>query len=188
MFQTGLVELTEVMELLEYKLNPDKQDIRAEADMLIVRGLDYYTGTVFETFAVDHHEIGSLCSGGRYENLASNYTEQKFPGVGGSIGLTRLFWILQNHQLVQPQDIKPIDICIIPFNKSDIPLAEELARGLRNDQKKIDIVATGKKLGDKLKYASKIAKFATVIGENEAKTRTYELKNLETGEKITKDF
>ncbi len=186
-FRTGLVELAEVMQLLEMKLK-NSSAVEVKADMLIVRGLDYYTGTVFETFATDHRKIGSLCSGGRYENLASNYTDQKFPGVGGSIGLTRLFWILQNYQLVKPQAAKPIDICIIPLDVENLAATEELAGSLRADGKKVDIVVTDKKLGDKLKYAGKIAKFAAVIGEDEVKTRQYELKNLETGEKISQKF
>lgn len=188
-FLAGVDELAEVMEILELKLGQTINDadggfkVDVTADMLIVRGLDYYTGTVFETFAANHREIGSLCSGGRYENLASNYTDQKFPGVGGSIGLTRLFWILQNYQLVNLNTAKPIDICIIPFCSNDLAVAERLAQNLRKSGQKIDIIMTNKKLGDKLKHASKIAKFATVIGENEAKTGEYELKNLETGEK-----
>lgn len=186
-FKAGLVELAEVMQLLEMKLK-NSSAVEVKADMLIVRGLDYYTGTVFETFATDHREIGSLCSGGRYENLASNYTDQKFPGVGGSIGLTRLFWILQNYQLVKPQAAKPIDICIIPLDVENLAAAEELAGSLRTDGKKVDIVMTDKKLGDKLKYAGKIAKFAAVIGEDEVKTHQYELKNLETGEKVSQKF
>ncbi len=187
-FLAGVDELAEVMEILELKLGQTINDadggfkVDVTADMLIVRGLDYYTGTVFETFAANHREIGSLC-GGRYENLASNYTDQKFPGVGGSIGLTRLFWILQNYQLVNLNTAKPIDICIIPFCSNDLAVAERLAQNLRKSGQKIDIIMTNKKLGDKLKHASKIAKFATVIGENEAKTGEYELKNLETGEK-----
>lgn len=188
-FLAGVDELAEVMEILELKLGQTINDadggfkVDVTADMLIVRGLDYYTGTVFETFAANHREIGSLCSGGRYENLASNYTDKKFPGVGGSIGLTRLFWILQNYQLVNLNTAKPIDICIIPFCSNDLAVAERLAQNLRKSGQKIDIIMTNKKLGDKLKHASKIAKFATVIGENEAKTGEYELKNLETGEK-----
>jgi len=186
-FEAGLAELTEVLQLLETKLQ-NNNSVKVKADMLIVRGLDYYTGTVFETFAVDHREIGSLCSGGRYENLASNYTDQHFPGVGGSIGLTRLFWILQNYQLVKPEAAKPIDICIIPLDASCLAAAETLANNLRADGKKVDVVMTEKKLGDKLKYAAKIANFATVIGEDEIKTQKYELKNLETGEKTIKNF
>lgn len=186
-FKTGVIELTEVMKLLELKIGQN-DSIQVEADMLIVRGLDYYTGTVFETFANDHREIGSLCSGGRYENLASNYTDQKFPGVGGSIGLTRLFWILQNYQLINLAEAKPIDVCVIPFSNNELALSEELANNLRKTEQKVDVIVSDKKLGDRLKYASKIANFATVIGENEAKSRKYELKNLETGEKETRSF
>ena len=186
-FKTGVIELTEVMKLLELKIGQN-DSIQVEADMLIVRGLDYYTGTVFETFANDHREIGSLCSGGRYENLASNYTDQKFPGVGGSIGLTRLFWILQNYQLINLAETKPIDVCVIPFSNNELALSEELANDLRKTKQKVDVIVSDKKLGDRLKYASKIANFATVIGENEAKSRKYELKNLETGEKETRSF
>ncbi len=186
-FKTGVIELTEVMKLLELKIGQN-DSIQVEADMLIVRGLDYYTGTVFETFANGHREIGSLCSGGRYENLASNYTDQKFPGVGGSIGLTRLFWILQNYQLINLAEAKPIDVCVIPFSNNELALSEELANDLRKTEQKVDVIVSNKKLGDRLKYASKIANFATVIGENEAKSRKYELKNLETGEKETRSF
>lgn len=186
-FKTGVIELTEVMKLLELKIGQN-DSIQVEADMLIVRGLDYYTGTVFETFANGHREIGSLCSGGRYENLASNYTDQKFPGVGGSIGLTRLFWILQNYQLINLAEAKPIDVCVIPFSNNELDLSEELANDLRKTEQKVDVIVSNKKLGDRLKYASKIANFATVIGENEAKSRKYELKNLETGEKETRSF
>ncbi len=186
-FKTGVIELTEVMKLLELKIGQN-DSIQVEADMLIVRGLDYYTGTVFETFANGHREIGSLCSGGRYENLASNYTDQKFPGVGGSIGLTRLFWILQNYQLINLAEAKPIDVCVIPFSNNELALSEELANDLRKTEQKVDVIVSDKKLGDRLKYASKIANFATVIGENEAKSRKYELKNLETGEKETRSF
>lgn len=186
-FKTGVIELTEVMKLLELKIGQN-DSIQVEADMLIVRGLDYYTGTVFETFTNDHREIGSLCSGGRYENLASNYTDQKFPGVGGSIGLTRLFWILQNYQLINLAEAKPIDVCVIPFSNNELALSEELANNLRKTEQKVDVIVSDKKLGDRLKYASKIANFATVIGENEAKSRKYELKNLETGEKETRSF
>lgn len=186
-FKTGVIELTEIMKLLELKIGQN-DSIQVEADMLIVRGLDYYTGTVFETFANDHREIGSLCSGGRYENLASNYTDQKFPGVGGSIGLTRLFWILQNYQLINLAEAKPIDVCVIPFSNNELALSEELANDLRKTEQKVDVIVSDKKLGDRLKYASKIANFATVIGENEAQSRKYELKNLETGEKETRSF
>lgn len=179
-FNDGLAELGTVMTTLEI-LCPDAN---ATADMLIVRGLDYYTGTVFETIVPEHREIGSICSGGRYENLASNYTDQALPGVGGSIGLTRLFYILQNYGFVWESEQNPVDICLIPISRDEYTATAKLAERLRSDGKSVDLVLTSKKLGDKMKYASKVAKFVGVIGENEVKANVYRLRNLETGEEI----
>ena len=183
-FNEGVAELDEVLEILERKLARLEQKLPTSvmADMMIVRGLDYYTGTVFETIVPEHREIGSICGGGRYENLASNYTEQKLPGVGGSIGLTRLFYILQNYGLVQASEVKPVEICIVPFSMSELATAEELAEKLRKQGKKVDIVMTDKRLGDKMKYAAKVAEFALVIGEDEVRSGEFKLKNLTTGE------
>lgn len=176
-FQAGVAELEEVLEVLQ-QLSPDANVI---ADMLIVRGLDYYTGTVFETFVPEYREIGSICSGGRYENLASYYTEQKLPGVGGSIGLTRLFWILNNYGLVQAGEQAPVDFCLIPLSSNEIPTAVSVADKLRSDGKSVDIVLTDKKLGDKLKYASKVSQFAVVIGEDEAQSGRLKVRDLASG-------
>lgn len=178
MFNEGIAELERVLKVVQ-ELAPE---LKVEADMLIVRGLDYYTGTVFETIAPDYREIGSICSGGRYENLAEYYTDQKLPGVGGSIGLTRLFWILQNYGLVKASDSKPVEVCVIPITANELAAAAKLADSLRRDGKTVDVVLTDKKLGDKLKYAAKVAKYAAVIGEEEARSGKYSLKNLETGE------
>lgn len=179
-FKSGIDELERVLKTVK-TLAPE---IKVEADMLIVRGLDYYTGTVFETIAPDYREIGSICSGGRYENLAGYYTDQKLPGVGGSIGLTRLFWILQNYGLVKASVSKPVEVCVIPITLNELEAAAKLAEKLRRNGKTIDIVLTEKKLGDKLKYAGKIAKYAIVLGEEEAKSGKYIMKDLETGEEI----
>lgn len=176
-FQTGLAELTEVLTLL-VKLCPGGQ---VTGDMLIVRGLDYYTGTVFETFLPEYRQIGSICSGGRYDNLASNYTDQKLPGVGGSIGLTRLFYILKSKQLL-PQDITKTSVAIVPISSQELDYCLEVAENLRQNQIIADVVLTDKKLGDKLKYAAKTATHAIVIGENELKTKKLLIKNLDTGE------
>lgn len=178
MFNEGVDELERVLKAVQ-ELAPG---LEAEADMLIVRGLDYYTGTVFETIAPDYREIGSICSGGRYENLAGYYTDQKLPGVGGSIGLTRLFWILQNYGLVKASDNKPVGVCVIPITTNEISAAAKLADDLRRDGKTVDVVLTDKKLGDKLKYAAKVARYAAVIGEEEVRSGKYSLKNLATGE------
>lgn len=183
-FNEGVAELDEVLTILERKLgNMDtKLPTSVVADTMIVRGLDYYTGTVFETIVPEHREIGSICGGGRYENLASNYTDQKLPGVGGSIGLTRLFYILQNYGLVEASTVKPVDVCLVPFSTAEFAAAEELATKLRAEGRRADIIMTDKRLGDKLKYAAKVADFAVVIGEEEVKSGKFMLKNLTTGE------
>lgn len=180
-FVAGIEELERILKAVE-TLAPE---IKVEADMLIVRGLDYYTGTVFETIAPDYREIGSICSGGRYENLAGYYTDQKLPGVGGSIGLTRLFWILQNYGLIKANESKPVDVCVIPITLNELGVAAKLADKLRAGEKTVDVVLTEKKLGDKLKYAAKVARYAVIVGEEEARTGKYQMKNLETGEIAT---
>jgi len=178
-FNEGLEELGTVLSLLEIS---QSERIDIVADMLIVRGLDYYTGTVFETIAPEYREIGSVCSGGRYENLAQNYTEQALPGVGGSIGLTRLFYVLREKGLIELEDNKPVDVCVIPVTENEIVAAERLAEDLRQRNYRVDVVLTDKKLGDKMKYASRVAEYGVVIGEEEAKTRAYKMKNFTNGE------
>lgn len=176
-YNQGVDELEEVLGLLQ-----DRERVSVVADMLIVRGLDYYTGTVFETIAPEHREIGSVCSGGRYENLAQNYTDQPLPGVGGSIGLTRLFYVLREYGLVKESQVKPVDICLVPISAAEFTVAEDLARKLRQSSYIVDTILTDKKLGDKMKYASRVATSAVVIGEDEARTQKFMIKNLETGE------
>ena len=169
---------------LEFSKNQGLKGI-AIGDMLIIRGLDYYTGSVFETFLPEYREIGSICSGGRYENLASNYTENKFPGVGISIGLTRLFYVLNNYNLLDNADEMPLDLVLIPFSRDQLVYTFNLAEKLRGAGKKVDVnLNFDKKLGDNIKYASKVSKFMAVIGDNEVETGNIEVKNLETGEKL----
>lgn len=179
-FSSGVKELDEVLRLVETML---PQSTEVVADMKIVRGLDYYTGTVFETMLNDYPEIGSICSGGRYDNLAGNYTDQKMPGVGGSIGLTRLFFILKEYGAVKEVATPPIDFCLIPMTMDNATVAftNNLARTWRETGKSVDIVLSDKKLGDKMKYASKTAKFAAVIGDNEVTTGKIKLKDLASG-------
>ena len=179
-FVDGVHELDKVLSILE------KQDLEGSviADMKIVRGLDYYTGTVFETILPDHKEIGSICSGGRYENLAELYTDQKFPGVGGSIGLTRLFYVLNEYGLINKADIERKRYAVVPFENSDseIEMAYKVAEKLREQEKDVDIVFADKKLGDKIKFAGKTADYLVVIGDNEVETGTFMVKDLATGE------
>ena len=180
-FLAGVNELEKVLGLLE----KEGLEETAIADMKIIRGLDYYTGTVFETMLPDYKEIGSICSGGRYENLAGLYTDQKFPGVGGSIGLTRLFFILNEYKLIENEKENPVDLAIIPFSEDQFEFAFSLAKKFRDEGKKVDLVLSNKKLGDKMKYASKVARFGIVIGEDEVKTGKFRIKNFETGEQVS---
>ena len=177
-FEQGIEELDFVLSLLGQRGLGES----VIADMLIIRGLDYYTGTVFETVLPDYKQIGSICSGGRYENLASNYTDQSFPGVGISIGLSRLFYVLQTYNLLDDYEFTPVDYVLIPLSESEYLITSQIAKKLRQQGKSVDIIYSDKKLGDKMKYAAKIARFAGVIGENEGKTGTVEFKDLITGD------
>ena len=183
--QEGLEELRIVTSLL----NKQCEDANIDVDFMIIRGLDYYTGTVYETFLEDYREIGSISSGGRYENLASNFTEQKFPGVGGSIGLTRLFFVLKECGLIKTEsDTLPIDYCILPFGENEYDFALEVAKTLQNEGKIVDIDYNTAKLGNRLNRAAKIASNAIIIGDSETASREVEIKNLTTGEKTKRQF
>ena len=173
----GLAELKEVTNILEVKGTRNYI-----IDFMIIRGLDYYTGTVFETMLEDYREIGSIASGGRYENLASNFTEQKFPGVGGSIGLTRLFFILREYKLLNMAVSNPVNYVILPITANEYETAFELAEKMRADGKAVDVDLSDRKLGDKFNRAGKIADYAVVIGNDEVLSRKFIAKNLQTGE------
>lgn len=183
-FEAGVAEIDFVLKTLEQHGLTGV----AIADMLIIRGLDYYTGTVFETILPEYKGIGSICSGGRYENLASNYTDQSFPGVGISIGLTRLFYILESNQMLGEFQSTSVDYVLIPLSDAEYSFTSQVAETLRKEGKSVDILYSDKKLGDKMKYAGKNAKYVGVIGENEAETRSVEFKQLITGEKETVQF
>ena len=176
----GLDELKEVFNILNAKEGMSDTEI----DFMIIRGLDYYTGTVYETFLKDYREIGSISSGGRYENLANNFTDQKFPGVGGSIGLTRLFFVLKETGLLNISASKPVDYIILPITSNEYAASMKLADKLRTEGKNVDIDFSERKLGDKFNRAGKSANFAIVVGETEANSQKFVAKNLETGETI----
>ena len=175
----GLAELKEVTDILSTAKTEN-----FIIDFMIIRGLDYYTGTVFETMLEDYSEIGSIASGGRYDNLCGNFTDQHFPGVGGSIGLTRLFFVLRENNLIDMTVSSPIDFAILPISPYDYENAFALANRLRADNKAVDVDLTIRKLGDKLARAAKIAKYAVVVGGDEAASQKFVAKNLQTGEII----
>lgn len=177
-FTEGVSELDQVLYLLETMGLKDQ----IIADMKIVRGLDYYTGTVFEFILPEHKSIGSVCGGGRYENLTGYFTDQKFPGVGGSIGLTRLFYVLNEEQLLPEQSATPIDYAIIPISENELDFSFQIADKLRGRGSFVTVVLTDKKLGDKLTYAAKLAKNGIVIGESETSSNQLQVKDFTTGE------
>ena len=153
-------------------------------DLTIARGLDYYTGTVYETFLNDYRELGSVCSGGRYENLAENYTKQKLPGVGISIGLTRLFYKLNELNLIKAEKYSMADVLIIPMVE-DLSKPIEIASKLRENGINTEIYLNNKKVKAKLKYADKLKiPFVIVIGEDEINSNIVKIKIMETGEEI----
>jgi histidyl-tRNA synthetase len=174
----GLAELRTVYELLAGRGMSNNIVI----DLMIVRGLDYYTGTVFETILPEYKAIGSIASGGRYDNLASNFTDQKLPGVGMSIGLTRLFYILNEYGLLKDTVANPVDYCLVPISENEYIYAMQLADKISATGKSADVVMTDKKLGDKMTYAAKVANYAVVIGDEEVRTGELKAKNLTTGE------
>ncbi len=155
-------------------------------DLTIARGLDYYTGTVYETVMLDHPEIGSVCSGGRYDNLAEYYTDRKLPGVGISIGLTRLFFVLGDRSLLNPEYPASVsDVLIIPMT-DDMAPAVKLATEFRENGVRAQIYTEKKKFKAKIGYADKLnIPYAVFLGEDEIANGNATVKNMKTGEQNT---
>ena len=154
-------------------------------DLTIARGLDYYTGTVYETTLLDHPEIGSVCSGGRYDNLAGYYIEKQLPGVGISIGLTRLFYVLDEQGLLNPAlPSAPADALVLPMTENPAP-AIALAQALRAEGIKVQLYGEQKKFKQKMAYANKLGvPFAVLLGEDEINENVCSVKNMQSGEQV----
>ena len=154
-------------------------------DLTIARGLDYYTGTVYETTLLDHPEIGSVCSGGRYDNLAGYYIDKQLPGVGISIGLTRLFYVLDEQSLLNPAlPSAPADALVLPMTADPAP-AIALAQALRAEGLKVQLYGEQKKFKQKMAYANKLGvPFAVLLGEDEINENVCSVKNMITGEQV----
>ncbi len=177
-FQTGLAELTQVVKYVRIFGIPESN---FKVDLTIARGLDYYTGTVYETFLNEYRELGSVCSGGRYENLAEHYTDKKLPGVGISIGLTRLFYKLNEMNLINADKKSVSDVLIIPMLE-DLSIPIEIANNLRINGINTEIFLNDKKLKAKMKYADKLEiPYVIVVGEDEVKSDVVKIKNMKTG-------
>ena len=179
-FDAGLSELAAVTRHLADFGVPEEN---FAVDLTIARGLDYYTGTVYETTLNDHPEIGSVCSGGRYDSLAGYYTDKVLPGVGISIGLTRLFYVLQEQGLLN-EDLpsSPCDALVLPMTE-DKGAAIAAAQTLRESGLRVQFYAEDKKFRQKMAYADKIgAPFAVILGEDELAAGKLTCKNMITGE------
>ena len=178
-FINGLNELETVVNTMKLMgINEDNFEI----DLTIARGLDYYTGTVYETILKDYPNIGSVCSGGRYDDLAGFYTDKKLPGVGISIGLTRLFDQLLDNNIINIEEASITDILIVPFCE-DYEYIFKIYNTLKNNNIKVAICYMDKGFKQKMKYANKInVKYTILIGEDEIKENVVTLKNMVTGE------
>lgn len=177
-FKEGLNELTDVVKNMRLFGIPENN---FDVDLTIARGLDYYTGTVYETFLNEYRELGSICSGGRYENLAQYYTDKKLPGVGVSIGLTRFFYKLNELKIIEAKQKSISDVLIIPMLENmEVPM--NLATNLRLEGIKTEIYLEDKKIKAKMKYANKLGiPFVIVIGEDEINSNKVKVKNMGTG-------
>ncbi|MBQ1411162.1 MAG: histidine--tRNA ligase [Oscillospiraceae bacterium] len=180
LFDQGLEELITVVKYLSAFGVPESH---FAVDLTIARGLDYYTGTVYETLMLDHPEIGSICSGGRYDNLAAFYTDRQLPGVGISIGVTRLFYVLQEQGLLNEElNTAPSEVLIIPMTE-DLTAAGQAATFFRGCEIRTQLYTEQRKFKAKLAYADKLGiPFVAFLGEDEAAQNKISLKNMQTGE------
>ncbi len=179
LFAEGIEELSQVVRYVRLFSVPDSN---FNVDLTIARGLDYYTGTVYETFLNDYRELGSICSGGRYDNLAEFYTDRKLPGVGVSIGLTRLFSKLSELNIMKEENKSISKVLIVSMTESNDKILEIGAK-LREEGINADIYLEDKKIKAKFKYADKLEiPYVAIIGEEEEKNGTVSLKNMITGE------
>ena len=184
-FSNGLTELEEVINCIRLLGLPENNFM---IDLTIARGLDYYTGTVYETFLNDYPELGSVCSGGRYENLAEYYTNKKLPGVGISIGLTRLFYKLNELNIINAKKKSIADVLVVSAS-DDISACLPVASAFRNANINTEVYMEDKKIKAKFKYADKLSiPFVAILGESEIETNTVSLKNMFTGEQVKVDL
>jgi len=182
-FDQGLDELTTVVKYLAAFGVPEDH---FAVDLTIARGLDYYTGTVYETTMLDHPEIGSICSGGRYDNLAEYYTDKQLPGVGISIGLTRLFYVLSEQGMLNgDMNTAPTDVLILPMT-DDLSPAISFASRLRQAGIRTQLYTEQKKFKQKMSYADKLGvPYVVFLGEDEVRQGAVSVKDMISGEQNT---
>jgi histidyl-tRNA synthetase len=179
-FQKGISELRELSGLIKV-MHIDG----CVLDIGIIRGQNYYTGTVFEAVCPAHPEFGTVCGGGRYDNLAGYFTEKKLPGVGMSIGLTRLFDLLDNNDMLPPHPLSTTKLCIIPLGET-LNHCFELCAYFKDNGINCEVNYSERSFKAKLKDANKREiPFVLIVGENEVASGAYNLKNMQTGEQFT---
>ncbi len=185
-FKEGLEELKYVTEYLDkFKFDRDYYKI----DLTIARGLDYYTGTVYETNLDEHPGIGSICSGGRYGGITKHYIEKEFDGIGISIGITRLFSVLLDLGIVKPKTKSLSKVLIVPFDESNISYSMSIAELLREKDIICEVYYEDKQFKKKLNYANRLEiPYVIIIGSDEEKDKKATIKNMETGEQNTVSF
>ncbi len=180
LFDQGLSELNTVVKYLADFGVPEEY---FAVDLTIARGLDYYTGTVYETSLLDHPEIGSVCSGGRYDNLAEYYTDRQLPGVGISIGLTRLFYVLGEQKMLNPDlPTAPADVLVIPMTE-DLAPAISLSTKLRAAGIRTQLYTEQKKFKAKMSYADRLGvPYVIFLGDDEIAAGVVACKDMASGE------
>lgn len=183
LFDRGVEELSTVVKYMSAFGVPAEN---YKVDLTIARGLDYYTGTVYETAMLDHPEIGSICSGGRYDNLAEYYTNKQLPGVGISIGLTRLFFVLEDQKYLNDDLLTaPADVLVLPMTE-DLSPAIALATRLREAGIRTQLYTEQKKFKQKIGYADKLGiPYVVFLGEDEVREGKAAVKDLSSGEQLT---
>ncbi len=182
-FTVGISKLKLLLDALRVMNVPSS---RVMIDLKIARGLDYYTGTVYETVLNEYPGVGSVCSGGRYDNLASNYTKTKLPGVGISIGLTRLFYKLLEVGIINPKQQSLATVVVMPMGENELARSLEVASALRQANIVTIAYTEPNDFGKKFKYVDKMGvRFAVVIGEQELIDDTLSVKDMRTGERAT---
>ncbi|MBP3831468.1 MAG: histidine--tRNA ligase [Clostridia bacterium] len=178
----GLKDLKEVVKFIRIFMVPEEN---FKIDLTIARGLDYYTGTVYETFLNKYRNLGSVCSGGRYDNLTEFYSTRKMPGVGISIGLSRLFFQLTDNNIISVDKQSIADVLVISMDNNYEKCAQ-IASTLRQNGLKVQVDFENKKIAKKFKYADKLnINYVIVIGEDEIKNNVVTIKNMITGEQNT---
>ena len=177
--EAGLDGVSKLRELFECCTKAGIPDGRVGLDLSIARGLDYYTGTIYETFLQDQPNIGSVCSGGRYDNLAGLFTKQELPGIGASLGLDRLLAAMEILEMVESAST-PAEVFIPQFDAARLGDYLAIARTLRAEGLRVEVFPEAKAIGKQLKYADKKGhKVAVIAGEDEFAKGMWQVKNLQ---------